>query len=78
MDLETVIYSEVSEREQQISHINIYLYTLENGTDDLICKVEVETQTQKTNVGEGGMGETGRLRLTMYTTDTATKNNNNK
>ena len=45
MDLETVIYSEVSEREQQISHINIYLYALENGTDDLICKVEVETQT---------------------------------
>ena len=50
-----------SEREKQISYINAYIYIYriyKNGIDDLICKVEIETQIQRTNVwiskGEGG------------------------
>ena len=34
-----------SEREKQISYINAYMWNLENGIDELICKAEIETQT---------------------------------
>ena len=45
MDLETIIQSEVkSEGEKQISYINAYMWNLENGTDEPVCKAEVETQ----------------------------------
>ena len=45
MHLETVIQSEVkSEREKQISYINAYMWNLENGTGELVCKAEIETQ----------------------------------
>ena len=33
-----------SEREKQISYINVYMWNLENGTDELICRAEIETQ----------------------------------
>ena len=65
MYLESVIQRRKSEREKQISYINAYIYIYiyiygiyKNGIDDLICKVEIETQIQRTNVwiskGEGG------------------------
>ena len=35
------------EREEQISSINTYLWNLKkNGTDDLICKAEIETDVE--------------------------------
>ena len=34
-----------SKREKQISYINAYIWNLENGIDDLICKAKIETQT---------------------------------
>ena len=33
-----------------MSHINVYMWNLENGTDDLVCKAEIEAQMQRTNV----------------------------
>ena len=44
MDLETIIQSEVSQKEK-----NTYMFThicgiLKNGTDERICKAETETQ----------------------------------
>ena len=45
MDLETVIQSEVSQKEQkQILFINAYMWNLENGTDQSVCKAEIETE----------------------------------
>ena len=44
MDLETYfIQSEISQKEKQICNI-AYMLNLENGTDELICKAEIETQ----------------------------------
>ena len=52
-------YRMKSEREQ-ISYINIYVWNLENGTDEPICKAEIKTQTWRTNIwipkGKGGEG----------------------
>ena len=63
-----------SEREKQIPYINGYMWNLENGTDEFICKAEIETQKQRTNVwtprqrrGEGGW--TGRWDGRIYTID---------
>ena len=44
VDLETFIQNEMSERENQILHINTYIWHLENSTDKPICKAEIETQ----------------------------------
>ena len=46
MQLEAVIQSEVSQKEKK-QIINIYMWNPEkkNGIDDLICKIEAETQT---------------------------------
>ena len=33
-----------SEREKQISYINTYMWNLENGTDDPVCRAEIEIQ----------------------------------
>ena len=43
MDPETVKQSEVSQK--KILYINAYMWNLVNGKDDLICKVEIDTQT---------------------------------
>ena len=43
------------------------MWTLENGIDELICKTEIETQMERTNVcipGGAGVGWTWRLGLT--------------
>ena len=62
MDLETVIQSEVSQKEKNKYRILTHTCGIwKNGIDDLICKAEIETQTQGTDVwiprgeGEGGM-----------------------
>ena len=50
MDLETVIQSEVSQKEKNIYHILTYGCGIQkNGIDDFICKAEMETQTQRIN-----------------------------
>ena len=64
MDLESVIQSEVSQKEKNKYHILTHICGIQkNGIDDLICKAEIETQTQRTNVwiprGEGGWEELG-------------------
>ena len=66
IDLETIIQSEVSQKEKNKFHILTHIYEMQkNGTDHLICKAKVETQTQRTNVwilgGKGvGSGERNR------------------
>ena len=50
MDLETVIQSEVSQKEKSKYHILTHMCGIQkNGIDDLICKAETETQMQRTN-----------------------------
>ena len=45
MHLEAIIQSEVSQKEKkQISYINAYMCNLENGTDEPVCRAEIETQ----------------------------------
>ena len=45
MDLETVIQSEVSQKEKNKYHILMHICgTLKNGTDELVCRAEIETQ----------------------------------
>ena len=59
MDLETVIQSEVSQKEKNKYHILRHICGIQkNGTDEPVYKAEIETQIQRTNVwtptGEGG------------------------
>ena len=63
MDLENVIQSEVkSEREKQISYIDIYMWNLEK-CYNLICKTnrdtDVENKHMDTKGGKGGWKELG-------------------
>ena len=51
MDIESVIQSEVSQKEKSKYCIITQVCGIQkNGIDDLICKAEIETQTQGTNV----------------------------
>ena len=51
IDLETVVQNEVSQKEKNKHHVMLLIYeTQKNDTDELICKAEIETQMQKTNV----------------------------
>ena len=44
MDLETVIQSEVSQKEKNKYHILTHMCGIwENGTDEPVCKAEIET-----------------------------------
>ena len=61
MDLETVIQSEVSQKAKKIYCILTHRCgTKKNGTDETVCRAEIETQMQRTNVctprGESGGG----------------------
>ena len=61
MDLETVIQSEVSQKEKNKYRIFSHIYrTQKNGADEPVYKAEIETQMQSTNVwtprGESGRG----------------------
>ena len=64
MDLETVIQSEVSQREKNKYCILMHICGIQkNGTDELLCKAGIETQMQRTNIwtpsGENGVGGGG-------------------
>ena len=64
MDLETVIQSEVSQKEKNKYHILTHVCgTQKNGTNELIYKTEIESQIQKTNLwlpgGKGGKDKLG-------------------
>ena len=64
MDLETVIHIEVSQKEKNKYRIILLICGIQkNGRDELICKTEIESQVQKTNLwlprGEGGWDELG-------------------
>ena len=64
MDLETVIHCEVSQKEKNKYCILMHICgTQKNGTDEPVCKAEIETQMQRTNIwtlrGESGVGGTG-------------------
>ena len=40
-----------SEKEKQILYNNAYIYGIEkDGTDEIICRATIETQTQKTDL----------------------------
>ena len=78
MDLETVIQSEVSQKEKNRYRILTHICgTQKNGTDELVCRTEIETQMQRTNVwapsgesgGEGGGGgvRNWEIGIDMYT-----------
>ena len=75
MDLETVIQSEVSQKEKTKYHIltHTYIYAVQkNGTDKPICRAGIETQTQRTNMdakwGEGlGMNCETETEIDIYT-----------
>ena len=51
MDLEPVIQSKVSQKEKNMYCLLKRICRVQkNGIDDLICKAEIETQTQRTNI----------------------------
>ena len=61
MNLETVIQSDVSQKEKNKYHILTHICgTQKNGTDEPVCRAEIETQMQRTNIwttrGESGGG----------------------
>ena len=60
-NLEPVIQSEVSQREKQILYINVYIWYLENCTDEPVCRAAVEMSTEDILVGtERGKAEDGK------------------
>ena len=64
MDLETVIQSEVSQKEKNKYCILMHICGIQkNGVDDLICKAEIETDVENksmdTKGGKGGWDELG-------------------
>ena len=65
MDLETVIQSEVSQKEKNKYRILTHICGIQkNGTDEPVCKAEIETQMQRTNIqttkgSNGGWDELG-------------------
>ena len=78
MDLETVIQREVSQKEKNKYYIlTCVCGTQKSGTDEPVCRAEVETQMQRTNVwtrrweSRGGGGDGGVLNwvigIDMYT-----------
>ena len=72
MDLESVIQSEVSQKEKyKYSILTCICRTQKNCIDDLICKAEIETQTQRTNVwiprGKRGDGRNWEIGIDIYT-----------
>ena len=59
MDLEAVIQSEVSQKEKNKFRTLTHICGIQkNGTDEPVCKAEIETQMQRTNVWTP-MGESG-------------------
>ena len=78
MDLETVLQSEVSQKEKNKYRILTHKCgTQKNGTDEPVCRAEIETQMQRTmyghqgekvGVGDGGCGGMNwEIGIDMYT-----------
>ena len=77
MDLETVIQSEVSQKEKNKYRILTHLCGIQkNGTHELVCKVEIETQMQRRSIwtprgesrgGGGGGGTNWEIEIDIYT-----------
>ena len=74
MNLETAIQSEVSQKEKNKYHILMNICGIKkNGTDEPVCKAEIETQVQRTNTwtprGEswGGGGMNWEIGINIYT-----------
>ena len=60
MDLETVTQSEVRQKEKNKYRILTHICgTQKNGTDELVCRAEIQTQMQRTNVGTPSRGSGG-------------------
>ena len=48
MNLKSVTDSEVSQKEKNKYHVNIYIYRIwKNGTDEPICRAGIEMQMQR-------------------------------
>ena len=61
MDLESIIQSEVSQKEKNKYRILTHICGIQkNGTDEPICKAEIKTQTQRTNKHMDTKGERGQ------------------
>ena len=78
VDLETVLQSEVSQKEKHKHHIVTHTYGIQKtGTDASICKAEIETQMQRTSVwtprGEKEMGMNWEIGIDTYIIDTMYK-----
>jgi len=55
MNLETLTESEVSQKEKNKYCILMHIYEIKkNGTDETICKAEINTQTEITYYGHQG------------------------
>ena len=78
MNLGTVIQSEVSQKEKNKYRILTHICGIyKNGTDEPVCRAEIETQMQRTNVwtprgksgggGGGGGGMNWEIGIDMYT-----------
>ena len=77
MNLETVIQSEVSQKEKIKYRILTNICgTQKNGTEEPFCRTEIESQMQRTNVltprgkaagGGGGGGMNWEIGIAMYT-----------
>ena len=59
-NLESVIRSEVSQKEKNKHHILIHIYGIwKNGTDEPIFRVGLETQTQRSDLWTWWQGRKG-------------------
>ena len=60
MNLESIIQSEVSQKEKDKYHILTHIYGIQkSGTDEFICKAAIEKQTQRTDLWIWGEGRRG-------------------
>ena len=71
MNLEPIIQSEVSQKEEDKSHVLTHLYGIwKDGTDEPVCRTATEMQTQRTDSGphsgKEGVGQMQRVALTTH------------
>ena len=61
MDLETVIQSEVRQKEKNKYRILTHICGIQkNGTEEPICKAEIETEVENKRMDTKGWGEKGK------------------
>ena len=54
MNLESIIQSEVSQKEKDKYHILMHIWNLESGTKEFICRAAMEKQTWRTDLRTQG------------------------